>query len=208
MMTKMLKETLGKSQSGSNGIAFEMIMESLTTAMTDSKGNFGGFDLSLIKTTPQKSLLDINKSVNNNIGSTNLNVGSGKMAIDIAIHNASKKYGVDEDLIKSVIKQESDFNSNVTSTAGAMGLMQLMPETAQDMGVTDPYDINQNIDGGTKELKMLLDRYSGTKELALMAYNAGPQTVSRNNVRSVADLNKMPKETIDYVQKVMKYYGK
>jgi len=108
----------------------------------------------------------------------------------------------------AVIKQESDFDPNSTSHAGAQGLMQLMPGTARELGVTDPYDIEQNIDGGTKYLKSMLEMYSNSKQLALAAYNAGPGTLRRRGVDTVEEISKLPTETQDYVKKVMKYYGK
>lgn len=127
-------------------------------------------------------------------------------AIDKAVKKAAKKYRVDERFIKAVIKQESSFDPYSKSSAGAMGLMQLMPATAKSLGVNDPYNIDQNVDGGTKYLKDMLDSYGNCKELALAAYNAGPNAVRRRNVSSVSDIYKMPRETRGYVKQVMKYY--
>jgi len=115
------------------------------------------------------------------------------------IDHASKKYGVDADLIKAVIKVESDFDVKSTSSKGAMGLMQLMPETAGDLGVKNPYDPVENIMGGTRYLKMLLDRYNGDMNVALAAYNWGMGNVERNPGR-------LPAETKTYIARVNKHY--
>jgi len=124
-----------------------------------------------------------------------------------AVNTAAKNYGVDSNLILAVIKQESDFDPNSTSSVGAAGLMQIMPQNFSHLGITDAYDVDQNINGGTKLLKEYLDQYDGNTEMALMAYNGGPGTMQRRGVRSASDLYKMPQETQNYVPKVMGYYG-
>lgn len=124
---------------------------------------------------------------------------SSKNTLDTIIDKAAKIHDVDSDLIKSVIRVESNFKPGSVSSAGAMGLMQLMPETAKELGVKNAYDPAENIMGGTKYLKGLLDRYGGNKSLALAAYNWGLGNVEK-------DLSKMPQETRNYIGKVMKYY--
>ena len=99
--------------------------------------------------------------------------------INNLISEYSAKNGLDEDFVKAVINQESGFNPKATSKCGAMGLMQLMPSTAQGLGVKNAYDAEQNIEGGTKYLKGLMDRFGNDKSLALAAYNAGPNAVKK-----------------------------
>ena len=115
------------------------------------------------------------------------------------IDHASKRYGVDPLLVRAVIKAESDFDVYSTSSKGAMGLMQLMPETAKELGVKNPYTPFENIMGGTRYLKGLLDRYKGDITLALAAYNWGMAHVERNP-------EKLPQETRSYIVRVNKYY--
>jgi soluble lytic murein transglycosylase-like protein len=102
-----------------------------------------------------------------------------KETIEKCIQEAAQKYGLAPQLIEAVIRAESGFKVDAVSVAGAQGLMQLMPATAKDLGVTNPFDIRQNIDGGTRYLRQMFDLFGGDARLALSAYNAGPGNVQK-----------------------------
>jgi len=120
--------------------------------------------------------------------------------VDAVVREAASRYGLDPALVHAVIKAESDYDPKCHSHAGAMGLMQLMPETCSDYGISDPYDVTQNIMGGCRELREHLNQFGGDTELALAAYNAGPNAVRRHGG--------IPpyRETRAYVPRVMRYW--
>ncbi len=114
------------------------------------------------------------------------------------IQQASATYGVDHELIRAVIRAESNFKNESTSPKGAMGLMQIMPETARDLGIRDAYDPQENIMGGTRYLKGLLERYRGDVPTALAAYNWGMGNVERRP-------EKLPRETTVYINRIQQF---
>ena len=122
---------------------------------------------------------DFQKILDSSIAHKSNPTDTSRSEINDLIEKYAEKNGLDSDFVKAVIKQESGFNPKATSSCGAMGLMQLMPGTAQGLGVTNAYDAEQNIMGGTKYLKGLMDRFDNNKSLALAAYNAGPNAVKK-----------------------------
>ena len=116
------------------------------------------------------------------------------------IIDAAAPYHVDPNLIAAMAFQESRFNPNAVSRIGAQGVLQLIPETAHDLGVTNAFDARQNIFGGTTYIAQLLQRFNGNVEMALAAYNAGPKLVEKVGPRPTA-------EAIDYVQSIKAYYA-
>ena len=157
---------------------------------------------SLMSYGAQKPSEDFQKILDTSMENTKNPNQTSRSEINELIDKYSEQAGLDVDFVKAVINQESGFNPNATSKCGAMGLMQLMPGTAQGLGVTNAYDPEQNIQGGTKYLKGLLDRFDNNKSLALAAYNAGPNAVKK--------YGGIPpyQETQNYVKSVLARYDK
>lgn len=145
-----------------------------------------------------KSSQSIHPSPTPPTGSTNASYNGKYEAI---IKEAAQKYNLPERLIFSVIKHESNFNANSVSHAGARGLMQLMPGTAKFLGVTNSFDPQDNINGGAKYLRQMLNQFNGSMELAVAAYNAGP-----GNVKKYGGIPPF-KETQNYVKKVLNTFN-
>ncbi len=126
--------------------------------------------------------------------------GGRMTTYDDIIREASRHHGMRFELIKAMIHAESNFNPNAISPSGAIGLMQIMPDNLNAFGISDPFDPRDNIMGGTRYLKQLMEKYNRDLSLTLAAYNAGPGAVDKYN-----DIPPYP-ETEDYVEKVLTYY--
>lgn len=191
----MLQNLYSNSNNTQTSLMFELVLQS----MLNDNNNVYTNDLSNKQNT-QTAQIENSKIDGNNFDKVK------SEDISKAIDYASNKYGVERELIKAVIAQESGFDPTALSKAGAMGLMQLMPGTAKSLGVENPFDVLENIDGGTRYLKNLLNAFSGSKELALAAYNGGIGRMKRLGVDTAQEINKMPEETKNYVDRVMRNY--
>lgn len=192
-----------------NGVPAKTDMEALKNINSElpNANNIQSFDKVLQSTAKSqfgtllrsKGITSVDAQLYTN-PNVNITKRPSKEQIMSMIDVASEKYGVDSKLVKALVQQESGFNPNAKSKVGAMGLMQLMPSTAKGLGVTDPMDPQQNIEGGVKYLKSMLNRFHGNTILALAAYNAGPNAVSK--------YDGVPpyKETQNYVKSILKNY--
>ncbi len=175
---------------------------SFSEMLKESRGGISAFRAE--SKNPFQSAAKLTKSVNIKATTPTANIQLSKNPSRVQLLNMisqiSKKYGVDEKLVQAVIRQESGFNPKAVSHCGAQGLMQLMPATAKGLGVKDPMNPVQNVDGGVRHLKGLLARYHGNLVLALAAYNAGGGNVDKYG--GVPPF----KETQNYVRSILANY--
>lgn len=192
-----------------NGIDIKIAYNNTISAVPTVNYNNNGSATSNNNTTDKKSNTSINSKPSINTTGATSKVNSSNNTgvlqcseyLDKIFEKASKKYNVDVKLLKSVAKAESNFDPNSKSCAGAIGIMQLMPATAESLGVSNPYDPTENIMGGAKLLSQFLKKYNNDLPLTLAAYNAGPGNVSK--------YGGIPpfQETQNYVKKVINFYN-
>lgn len=237
MMLQMMKSTLKSAMGEGHDNEFELMYQALTKSLENKNSSLwnvlGGNSSSSNKTTDvdysrvlaganledMEMVLKDSGTGLDSLGVLSTNAYNNSSYImptssDSSMQNIydlvnkySKEYNVDPKLVLCVIQAESDFNPNVTSSSGAQGLMQIMPANFSHLGITNGYDLEQNIRGGVKLLSEYLNMFNGDVALGLMAYNAGPGTISSRGVSSISDLYRMPSETQNYVTKILNNYN-
>lgn len=210
LMSGGLGNSDNNTSSGTKG--FSLIMTSLLKAMgekdrqtqqgIDQNSKYNNYTNNLSNDTNKLSNVIVRAL--DGVKSSNVISATGTNAerIDKAIADSSTKYGVDENLIRAIIKTESNFDPNVVSPAGAKGLMQLMPCNIEHYGVTDPFSIEENIDAGTRHINDYLKTYNNDLNMALAAYNFGPGNMASRGINSSSDFYKLPTETKNYLEKI------
>jgi Transglycosylase SLT domain len=149
----------------------------------------------------KSAVAEVNEYLDKSKQNSFLPIGFTQRDVDAAIDKAAARHNVDANLVRALVKVESNFNPNAVSRKGAMGLMQLMPQTARQLNVSNPFNPDENVDAGVRHLKKLLESYGGDVKLSLAAYNAGAGAVARSSgIPHFA-------ETQNYVQRITQLYG-
>ncbi|GAA0777145.1 hypothetical protein GCM10008908_31760 [Clostridium subterminale] len=194
------------TSSGTSG--FSLIMTSLLKALGEKERQTQqGIDQNNRANNSSNGINDISNVIVRALGGATPSTvvsatGTDSERIEKAIADASTKYGVNANLIRAIIKTESNFNPNAVSPAGAKGLMQLMPCNIEHYGVNDAFNIEQNVDAGTRHIKDYLKTYNNDLNMALAAYNFGPGNMSSRGISSSSDFYKLPSETKNYLAKI------
>jgi soluble lytic murein transglycosylase-like protein len=181
-------------------------IRNVLTRIAEIKRRFGVFRVQYGSSFDDQLRQQVNKTKTGDEVENGAEISTGNPGIDESrariyepiIEAVSKRYGIPAELIRAVVKQESNFNVNAVSRKGAMGLMQLMPQTAELLGVQNPFNPEENIVAGTRYLVDLINRYGGNLNKALAAYNAGPQNVEDE----IPDIE----ETRSFVDSVLRSY--